>query len=116
MKFETCGLKGAMFEVPVRRGPPVLWTVEEILTMKELRNEGAAMKHCVSSYWFRIEDGVTSIWTVQRDNSRQLTVEVNNAMRSVVQVKGACNKPATSIQNRYLLQWVNENNLRVRSR
>lgn len=83
--------------------------------MARLRKEGEAMRHCVSSYWYRIESGHTSIWTLQRENVRQLTIEVDNGTRAIVQARGPCNHPATHEQVRVLHHWAAKNNLRVRT-
>lgn len=108
-KFAPSGYDQDLFEV----GPNV-WSIEEILTLNALDAEGRAMRHCVSSYWFRIENGSTSIWTIQKDGQRQLTIEVDNGMGSVVQARGVCNVPPTSEQTRVLHHWAAKNKLRVR--
>lgn len=109
-KFNPSGFTEEMVEFG-----KTVWSVEEILSMNRLRTEGAAMRHCVTSYWPRIESGHTSIWTLQKEGQRQLTVEVDNGTRAVVQARGVCNRPATPEQVRILHHWAAKNNLRVRT-
>ena len=108
-KFESTGLEPVLQDYS-----GILYSVEEILTMNELRTEGSAMRHCVSSYWHRIESGQTSIWTLQRDGSRALTIEVDNTTRAVVQARGACNAPPKGDERMVMYNWATKNNLRVR--
>jgi hypothetical protein len=93
----------------------VLWSVQEILTMADLITEGSQLKHCVSSYWYRIEGGSTSIWTLQRENRRELTLEVDNLTRTVVQARGVCNARPTSDQARMMHHWASKNHIRISS-
>jgi hypothetical protein len=109
-KFEPSGFNSELFEMNNS-----VWSVEEILTMNALQNEGHAMKHCVSSYWYRVESGQTSIWSLQHEGSRQLTLEVDNSIRSVVQARGVCNQPPNAEQRRLLSHWAAKNNLRISS-
>lgn len=113
-KFEPSGFKNMLVEWG-EAPHTVVWSCEEILTLAALRNEGAAMKHCVSSYWHRIASGQTSIWSLQRDGHRQLTVEVDNSMGMVVQARGVCNKVPTPVQNQWLTRWASDNKIGIRS-
>ncbi len=74
------------------------WTVRELLDSKSLQDEGREMRHCVFTYAGGCSQGTTSIWSlrVRPGNDvkthRLLTIEVNNARRAIVQVRGRCNK------------------------
>ncbi len=74
------------------------WQVVELLTSKELREEGAALHHCVYSYTHTCKSGRVSIWSVRRfdknGSAYVLTIEVNNQNRQIVQARGRYNKPA----------------------
>ena len=73
------------------------WTIAEILTHKELMDEGRAMKHCVRSYESSCVKGMKSVWSLCREDTetksktRVLTIAVKNDVRKVVQARGKCN-------------------------
>jgi hypothetical protein len=93
------------------------WSLMEICTSAGLRDEGAAMRHCVSSYAHRCATGEVSIWTLQRKNNegwyRFLTVEVNNSTKAVVQARGVGNRASTPKEMGYVTQWANSNGLSI---
>ncbi len=96
----------------------VRWFIEEILSIKDLLEEGKVMKHCVYSYGPRIESGSTSIWRMWKieegtKGERCLTVEVNNGTRAVVQARGICNRRPISEEERILAMWSQQANLSV---
>ena len=75
------------------------WTIQELLDGKALYEEGRVMRHCVYTYVRDCLSGGTSIWSLRwiREGEearprRLLTIEVNNARRAVVQVRGHCNQ------------------------
>lgn len=74
------------------------WIVREMLTTQELLEEGREQKHCVFSYGAQCLNGACSIWSLRVRSAhnprwqRLLTIEVNNARRAIVQVRGKCNK------------------------
>jgi hypothetical protein len=87
-----------------------VYTVSELLTAKELQEEGAAMCHCVGSYAHSCSTGRTSVWSIKQVNpdgsvNRLLTVEVDNASRSIRQARGKFNErpgfKANDIMNRW---------------
>lgn len=96
------------------------WKVTELLTSKELLAEGRALKHCVYSYAWRIEDGRVSIWSMTtgydpEHQDRCLTIEVINEQRAIVQARGACNRMPSNAEYRILQKWAGENNLTIAS-
>ena len=60
----------------------------ELGTSLDLAFEGAAMRHCVASYSSRAQTGAVSLWSVRVDGEQRLTVEIHNASRQIVQVRG----------------------------
>ena len=42
------------------------WTIREIVTRRELRSEGGAMRHCVASYEQSCVSGKAAIWSLSR--------------------------------------------------
>jgi hypothetical protein len=106
-----------------RRGPkgetiPERWQIKELLTARALAEEGQRMQHCVYSYAWRIESGGTSIWSVQMEDSigvgtrHFLTIEVQNDIRRIVQMKGRFNRGITKKELSVITKWAAENNLK----
>lgn len=90
-----------------------IWTVEEILTSKALLEEGRVLKHCVSSYGYSIERGFTSIWSLQVNSERTVTIEVRNDIRRVVQVRGKLNRTSTAREFQVVNEWAKLNGLEI---
>ena len=112
--FEASGLPGGSWQLPARPGDPRSeWTLEELLFSKALRAEGRAMKHCVHTYCRLVGLGRTSIWSLRRDGTRELTLEVDNRHRRIVQAKGRLNRPASREAQRILQRWALEAGLEV---
>lgn len=72
------------------------WTITELVTAKELSDEGRKMHHCVGSYANNCKNGRTSIWSMQvttpeHETHRVMTIAVQNGNRSITQARGKCN-------------------------
>jgi hypothetical protein len=123
MEFKPSGFRGGEYEVDVReRGGPTrrqTWRVFEILSSKELAEEGRRMHHCVWSYAHRIESGHVSIWSMTKEDSignwAQLTIEVANQPRKIVQYRGVCNRVANADEVQILSRWASTNGLEISS-
>lgn len=92
---------------------PEIWTITEVLTSVELRNEGRRMKHCVWMYGDSIEKGYCSIWSLQCNEQKILTLEVRSATKTIVQAAGRCNKKASQKDMRFIRAWATENRLNI---
>lgn len=93
----------------VEGGKQVEYCIEEIKTKTELRFEGVEMRHCVFSYIHSISSGQTSIWSLRRNKEKMLTIELRNSTRSIVQVKGSCNRSPTQKESGLVGQWAANN-------
>lgn len=85
--------------------------ITEVLSSKELANEGRVLCHCVSTYAPYVRNGKTSIWSYKVDGSRALTIELDNRNRRVVQVRGGYNSKPTDSQLGWVRRWMATNNL-----
>jgi hypothetical protein len=71
------------------------WTIRELLSRKEVVEEGRAMHHCVASYIDACAKGKKSVWSMRMEDietgleRRIMTIAVKN--RTVVQARGRCN-------------------------
>jgi hypothetical protein len=77
---------------------PRCWTIHEVCTDKELKEEGREQKHCVASYARSCARGQTSVWSMQVEERRTgarrrvMTIAVQNAHRKITEARGRCNK------------------------
>lgn len=120
--FPASGFAGAAYP-DVRREPDgavvkETWSIGEVLTARDLADEGKRMGHCVYSYASRIEKGETSIWSVKMEDGRgetgrwhMVTVEVSNALRRVVQARGRFNRAMTTKETQVVRRWAGANGL-----
>lgn len=94
-----------------------IWRIREILSPKELAEEGRNQKHCVFSYEYSITKGTTSIWSMTHENDQgnwhALTIEVRNASRAIVQARGMMNRLPDAREANVLAQWAASAGLRV---
>lgn len=113
--FKPSGFEEGTYDFS-REGTTEVWRVREILTAKELQEEGRRQSHCVFSYAHAIEKGRCSIWVLTQEtfenNWAECTIEIDNANRKLVQVRGRYNRPPTVKQNQVLTRWATEKGLR----
>lgn len=92
------------------------WSIDEILTGKDLLVEGRMMRHCVATYTHACVHRLTSIWSMRvqqgEHNRRLLTIEVNPATRTIRQAKGSRNAPPGRPEMEMLRRWANQEGLK----
>lgn len=92
------------------------WTIREIVTWKDLRGEGGAMRHCVASYMHSCATGRTSIWSLGLERNEQrrrrvLTVEVAVDRRLICQARGKANRMPKESEVNVLRRWAAQEGL-----
>ena len=96
----------------------LLWTIDELLSDRELRVEGGIMKHCVATYIHDCARRRTSIWSmkIQQGERRQrvLTVEVLPGTKTIWQAKGKLDAPPSEAAEVMLRRWADQEGLRFR--
>jgi hypothetical protein len=96
--WEPSGVAPLRIEERDRHGTLNTWTILELLDSRALQEEGREQRHCVWTYRDACLRGVSSIWSLRVRSAndarmrRLLTIEVNNARRAIVQVRGRCNQ------------------------
>lgn len=76
-------------------GNVTAWSIRQLLTSRELREEGKALNHCVASYARSCVNGGTSVWSVRMEDTQQtsarpvMTVAVKG--RAITQARGKAN-------------------------
>jgi hypothetical protein len=100
-----------LFEEPrlVDSAKPRRWHMMELNNSAQLREEGVALHHCVSSYAYLCQRGSSSIWSLRvwRGETMRsvLTVEVDPRRRIVIQARGKANRSASGKSLQVLRQW-----------
>jgi hypothetical protein len=87
-----------------------VYETTELICTEELQAEGAAMRHCVATYWDLCASGQSSIWSLTVEDAtgrveRLLTLEVRSGQRMIVQARGKANRQPTSEGLRALALW-----------
>ena len=84
--------------------PTRMWTVQELLSVRELAAEGSAMNHCVKSYAKSCKQGQVSIWSLQvvedERRVRVLTVAVESNSRKINQIRGRFNMAPGNVKKK----------------
>jgi hypothetical protein len=87
-----------------------VYRIVELLDSEDLFEEGRAMRHCVATYGGSCASGRTSIWSLRKSIEsgrvvRQVTIEVSNKARTIVQVRGRSNRLPTAGELAILESW-----------
>ena len=94
-----------------------LWTIDELLSDRELRIEGGIMQHCVVSYIHQCARRRTSIWSLKRhrdgQSRRVLTIEVAPATKRILQASGRRNAAPDGAAREILGRWARDEGLRL---
>jgi hypothetical protein len=92
-----------------------IWTIDELLSDRELRVEGGIMQHCVADYSHDCARRRTTIWSmkVQRDSrrERELTIEVRPQTKTIYEALGKRNSPPTAVTQELLDRWAHQEGL-----
>ncbi len=91
------------------------WTIDELLTPREVRNEGRIMQHCVSDYISACEQGKTTLWSMKcqkgEQKRRALTIEVAPKSKVILQASGKQNCSPSVKVSEILNRWVKQEGL-----
>ncbi|MFK8029837.1 MAG: PcfJ domain-containing protein [Gammaproteobacteria bacterium] len=87
----------------------IIWRINELLSQKELLQEGRALKHCVVRYSSGCLAGRTSIWSLTREDAcgnvrRSQTIEVSRH-KKIVQCRGLGNRYPTEQERYFVRLW-----------
>ena len=113
------GLRPMLLEEPSQEPsvPPAEWQLIELTSGAQLRNEGAALRHCVASYADRCRRGASQIWSLRVRRGEHvrhvLTIEIDMRRRAVVQARGWRNSAASGKPLHLLEEWTMRERLRL---
>ena len=86
----------------------------ELCSGQALMSEGQAQHNCVFSYHTACISGRTSIVSMHGSSpSEHLTIEINNNTRSIVQIRGVCNRPPANAEMRIVNAYASVKNLSI---
>lgn len=101
-----CGIPGFYYEEGEHNKKR--YHITELLSVESLKEEGAAMSHCVGSYSHSCSTGKISIWSMVGDGKRMLTIEVDNQTFTIRQARGKFNATpdfkSKDVMNRWAIQ------------
>ena len=93
-----------------------IWTIHELLSARELFQEGRKLNHCVSTYTSSCVSRTTSIWTMQASSDegtkRLLTIEVGPRTKRIIQVRGKNNRYPREHEIKIISRWAQEAGLK----
>lgn len=92
-----------------------IWRIRELLSSRELLEEGRQLRHCVASYAGSCAAGFSSIWTVERQTEdgvqKCLTIEVRLSDSSIRQIRGFNNRMPNQKEQEVIRRWMTEEGL-----
>lgn len=92
-----------------------LWSIEELLTPRQLRTEGRIMQHCVTDYISACARRKTTIWSMKyktgRRRRRTLTIEVLPKTKVILQASGKQNCTPGDDAKNILRRWAKQEGL-----
>ena len=111
--WKPCGIEG----VRIERKSCII-KLEELTEGKQLAEEGRAMKHCVASYTWYCANGKTAIFSLRKYEAGfvqdiMATIEVNLALKRIVQAKAKMNKPISDEAKKYMTDWAEKEGLMI---
>ncbi|WP_144984675.1 PcfJ domain-containing protein [Gimesia aquarii] len=93
-----------------------VWTIEELLTPRQLHNEGRIMDHCVADYISDCARRKTTIWSLGiqkgKRRRRKLTIEVLPKSKLISQASGKHNCEASDSVQDKLNRWAAQEGLK----
>ena len=93
-----------------------IWSIEEVLTPRQLQIESKIMKHCVETYLNECVCRQTTIWSMKvkagQRRRRQLTIEVLPRKKVIYQASGKCNCGPSEKAREILKCWAAQEGLR----
>jgi hypothetical protein len=112
--FKPSGFKGLRMETRSEE----IWTISELRSSVQLREEGRKMRHCVLSYTRSYVAGENSIWAMELQSAggieKKQTIQVTKAGQ-IVQVRGKLNRLPTAGEFSVLERWARPAGLAIAS-
>lgn len=95
------------------------WTIDELLSARELFVEGGIMRHCVYRYLWLCARRQTTIWSMKVEQGgrrrRVVTIEVRPETKVIQQIKGPRNAPPKEVEQLLVEKWAQDEGLQFAS-
>ena len=102
-RWDKIGLSWSNYKNTVFR-----WKFVELSSSEELFEEGEAMNNCVAGYDESCHDGLSIIVSLQCNDERKVTIEIDPESRTLVQALGYDNRCINSHEKLVITEWLNE--------
>jgi hypothetical protein len=86
----------------------LVWTMVELTSGAELSREGKAQRHCVAGYAYYCATGSSAIFSLRRNDARQLTVQLDLNTKTIIQARGKANRLPIPDEERILKAWLQQ--------
>ncbi len=116
--WEASGI-GGFYKTIEQEDGELVYDLKELLTAKELFQEGRRMKHCVGTYAEYCAEKNGAIFSLKHIDKcgvekRLATIQVNLRTKTIVQAKYKCNASIPPNAKRILVEWAKKENLKIR--
>lgn len=116
LQWHSCGISGFSLREGQDKNLKV-WSIRELLSGRELIEEGKKLHHCVSSYSHSCSNGNKAIYSMTCESMglklNKLTMEVDLGKREIVQARGEYNVKAGQQESRIMGLWSAKSRLSV---
>lgn len=114
--WDSSGIKGyELAEGDPESRNAKLFQVVELLTSKELMDEGRVMGHCVYSYSHSCVRKTSSIWSLREKymGERLATIEINLSTNMIIQIRAKKNARASQKAESLIYRWAENSKLSI---
>ena len=112
LEWPSCGIPG--FETKEMDN---YYQISEILSSRDLRDEGVDMHHCIASYVNDCKSGKTAMYsmlrTLEHGSERELSMEVSVLTKTIVQARKRYNELPTSMDLRIVQSWAKQAGINI---
>lgn len=115
LQWKPCGIRGLRIEEGSEKNRKI-WIIRELLSGKELIEEGRKMHHCAASYASSCHKNLKSIWsmTCQTNEGIQNKLTIEVAYQDIVQARGMWNAKAGQQERQIMERWASTSGLRIK--
>jgi hypothetical protein len=89
-----------------------IWRIEQLVNHQELIVEGRAMKHCVASYGHSCQRRSCSIWSLNLNDSKHITIDLSRELH-IQQMRGKNNRVPNVIEMNIIKRWATKERLSI---
>lgn len=113
VRWDSCGVAEFSKEIKTANSTSV-WTVEEMVTSKELQDDSRKLHHCVASYVQSCVNKRCAIFSVRLDGERVATIEVVPLQNMIVQAREKYNAVLSPLTRQIVTEWAGQNRLTIK--